>query len=156
MTGLGIALLLAGVVLLVAEAHVTAGGLVGAAGVALAVAGTVVAVEGAGGGIALGLALALVVALATGAMLVGAVRAIGRSRPRRVRSGREALVGARGRAREPIGPAHEGRVLVEGALWRARAGYPDEPVETGDTVVVERVDGLTLTVRRAEPWELEP
>jgi membrane-bound serine protease (ClpP class) len=52
-----------------------------------------------------------------------------------------------------------GRVLVDGALWRARvwdAGEPDEEVRPGDPVVVERVDGLTLTVRRAEEWEVTP
>jgi membrane protein implicated in regulation of membrane protease activity len=27
-------------------------------------------------------------------------------------------------------------------------------LERGDPIVVERVDGLTLTVRRAEDWEM--
>jgi membrane-bound serine protease (ClpP class) len=88
-------------------------------------------------------------------VLLTAARAIGRTTPRRVRSGREALIGAAGRAREPL-VTEEGRVLVDGALWRARNAYPEEPVATGDAVVVERIDGLTLTVRRAEPWELQP
>ena len=155
MTGLGIGLLLAGVVLLVAEAHITAGGLLGALGVAAAVGGTVLAVEGAGGGLALGLVLAVIVAVVAGGALLLAARAVGRSAPRLARPGRDAVIGAHGRAREPLGAAG-GRVLVEGALWQARNADPDEPVAAGDPIVVERIDGLTLTVRRAELWELHP
>jgi membrane protein implicated in regulation of membrane protease activity len=155
MTGLGIGLLLAGVVLLVAEAHIAAGGVLGAVGIAAAVAGTALAVDGAGGGLALALALALVVAVVSGTALLAAARAIERSKPRRVRSGREALVGAPGVAREAF--AHgEGRVLVEGAVWAARVRDPADGVDAGERIVVERLDGLTLTVRRAEPWELLP
>ncbi len=48
-----------------------------------------------------------------------------------------------------------GQVFVDGALWRARdswAGEGDQLAE-GDSVVVERVSGLTLGVRKAEDWE---
>ena len=38
------------------------------------------------------------------------------------------------------------------ALGFALAG--SEALEEGDRVVVERVNGLTLSVRRAEEWEL--
>ncbi|MBX5442309.1 MAG: serine protease [Solirubrobacteraceae bacterium] len=155
MTGLGIALLLAGVILAVAEAHVAAGGILGAIGVAAAVAGTVLAVDGAGGGIALSVVLAAVVAAVGAGLLVGVARTVGRTLPRRVRSGREALIGTRGVARAPIGPA-PGRVLAEGSLWNARTCEPEHPIEAGDPVVVVDVDGLTLIVRRAEPWELTP
>ena len=50
-----------------------------------------------------------------------------------------------------------GQVFVDGALWRARRNWPDDPEEisAGDAVVVERVSGLTLGVRRAEQWEEE-
>jgi membrane protein implicated in regulation of membrane protease activity len=46
-------------------------------------------------------------------------------------------------------------VFVDGALWGARLSLPDEkPLDEGDYVVVERVNGLTLCVRKAENWEL--
>jgi membrane protein implicated in regulation of membrane protease activity len=50
-----------------------------------------------------------------------------------------------------------GQVFVDGALWRARHSWPDDPEEisAGDAVVVERVSGLTLGVRRAEKWEVD-
>ena len=38
-------------------------------------------------------------------------------------------------------------MFVQGALWRARSDH--EGLEVGDEVVVESVDGLTLTVAPA-------
>jgi membrane-bound serine protease (ClpP class) len=51
-----------------------------------------------------------------------------------------------------------GQVFVDGALWRARRSELDgeQPIAPGDPVVVERVSGLTLTVRPAEEWEVLP
>ena len=46
-------------------------------------------------------------------------------------------------------------MLVDGELWRARV-WETEDLQAGDPVIVERVDGLTLTVRRAEEWEVLP
>jgi hypothetical protein len=36
------------------------------------------------------------------------------------------------------------------------AGDEDAALRRGDPIVVERGDGLALTVRRAEEWELAP
>jgi len=46
----------------------------------------------------------------------------------------------------------------DGALWRARRSWEDDDhaLAVGDHVVVERVHGLTLSVRRADEWELLP
>jgi membrane protein implicated in regulation of membrane protease activity len=74
---------------------------------------------------------------------------------RRAATGAEALVGHIGVVRNVLAPV--GQVFVDGALWRAQPCW-DEPggLREGDRVVVERVQGLTLSVRRAEEWELEP
>jgi membrane protein implicated in regulation of membrane protease activity len=54
-------------------------------------------------------------------------------------------------------PPPLGQVFLDGALWRARLWTGDEErLHRGDPIVVERVDGLTLTVRRAEEWEVAP
>lgn len=63
----------------------------------------------------------------------------------RVRTGAEEMVGAGAEARSSIDP--EGRVWLEGALWRARLAEGAGPVRLGDRVKVEAVDGLTLVVR---------
>lgn len=152
MVTVGIALLLAGVILAVAEAHLPAAGALGAVGTVAAVAGTVLAINGAGGGAVLAAIVAVLVAVVLGGFLAVALSKVARSSQRRPRSGREALIGRHGRARTAVA-AGEGQVLVEGVLWRARPSLEDEPVEAGDEIVVEHLDGLTLTVRKAEPWE---
>ena len=52
----------------------------------------------------------------------------------------------------------EDSVFVDGALWRARSWglEGDPPLARGLPIVVENVNGLTLTVRPAEEWEVAP
>ena len=156
MTALGIALLLAGAALVIAEAHVPGGVLGVAGGLALMIGGVIV-IAGLGGGAALAIpvGIGLGVVAGGGALYVaGKGRAAARTR---VRSGAEGLCGQVGIVRSWVEPA--GQVFVDGALWRCRVwGLEEEPPEVGpgDPVVVERVDGLTLTVRPAEEWELVP
>ena len=66
------------------------------------------------------------------------------SKRRRARVGVEVLVGATAVVLTPCRP--EGQVRVHGEIWRAVCREGAEPEEK---VVVERVDGLTLEVRRA-------
>ena len=156
MSALGIVLLLVGAALAAAEAHAPSHGALGGAA-ALALAGGIALVV-AGAGVATGIALAA--GLAAGALAavyawIVVRKAFAVSR-RRVRSGAEGLIGRVGEVR--AAPAPLGQVFLDGALWRARmwAGDDDAALQRGDPIVVERVDGLTLTVRRAEEWEVAP
>jgi membrane-bound ClpP family serine protease len=150
---LGIALLAVGAGLLIAEAHLPTFGALGIGGVLALVAGAALAVDGAGGGAALIVVIAAVVAIASAALLVVMARAtLSATRPR-ARTGAEALVGHVGVVRSV--PAPVGQVFVDGALWRAKPCLQEE-LAVGDQVVVDRVNGLVLSVRRAEEWELEP
>ena len=148
-------LLVLGAVLLVAEAHLPSFGALGVAGIAALVIGAALAVDAAGGGVALVVALALAIGVGSGALLFYAVRASLPLARARARTGAEALVGHVGVVRQA--PAPLGQILVDGALWRARPCWEedDKALRVGDHVVVERVSGLTLSVRRAEEWELE-
>ncbi|HEX8966673.1 MAG TPA: nodulation protein NfeD [Chloroflexota bacterium] len=74
------------------------------------------------------------------------VTAVVRSRRRRVVTGREGLLGANGVVRREVEPGRAGIVLVQGELWQAVV--PDGRLNVGERVVVQRVDGLLLTVRR--------
>lgn len=60
----------------------------------------------------------------------------------------DALVGEQGVAREAIAAGAAGRVELRGVPWSAR-NVGDAPLEPGAPVRVERVEGLTLFVRRA-------
>ena len=156
MSTFGIVLMLTGAALAAAEAHVPShGALGGSAAVAIA-AGIALVVAGAGIGTAVALAAGLVAGvLAAVFALIAARKALLASR-RRVRGGAEGLIGRVGEVRAT--PAPLGQVFLDGALWRARVWSLDEDaaLQRGDPIVVERVDGLTLTVRRAEDWEVAP
>ena len=56
------------------------------------------------------------------------------------------MVGQTAVVRTPLTP--EGQVAVHGELWRAVAH--DGPIAAGEPVTIVRVDGLTLTVAKAE------
>ncbi len=66
-----------------------------------------------------------------------------RAQFRRKVSGSERLIGMTGEVRSPLNP--EGQVFVDGTLWKAIAFDP--PIEVGEKVQVERVEGLKLYVR---------
>jgi membrane-bound serine protease (ClpP class) len=63
------------------------------------------------------------------------------TRHRRVRTGAEEMLGAHGVVRSALDPV--GHVFVDGALWRARS---EQPLPEGQQVVVDDIEGLTLTV----------
>jgi membrane-bound ClpP family serine protease len=152
MVTLGLALVLVGIALLVAEAHVS-GGVLGVLGGIVLAAGAAVAISAAGGGIVL-LVAAVVAALAvTVAWVALAARKALEAGRRQALLGRETLSGRTGVVRSWAGDW--GQVFVDGALWRARRSLleDDDRLDPGDAVVVERVNGLTLAVRRAEEWE---
>ncbi len=127
-------------------------GLLGVAGGLTLAGGAALALAGLGGGTIVVLAAVLGTVVVSGLWLGLAASKSLAARRLRSTSGREALSGRMGVVRSWEGTG--GQVFVDGALWRARPSWPDEPQPaTGDAVVVERVSGLTLAVRRAEEWE---
>jgi membrane-bound serine protease (ClpP class) len=68
-----------------------------------------------------------------------------------VRTGTEEMIGAIGEARSAIAP--EGQVFMDGTIWGARLAGGGAPVQLGDRVRVEAVEGLTLVVRPEAPNE---
>jgi membrane-bound serine protease (ClpP class) len=154
MTAIGFALLLMGAVLVVAEAHVP-GGVLGVAGGVALIAGGIIVIAALGGGVVLAVPVGVGLgAAACGWALVVTRKVTGVGR-QRIQAGAEAMCGRVGVVRGWSEPA--GQVFVDGALWRARHESADseaDALDEGDCVVVERVSGLTLSVRRAEEWEL--
>jgi membrane-bound ClpP family serine protease len=156
MVEIGALFVLVGAALLVAEAHVPAG-ILGATGGVMLAGGAALAIAGAGGSLGLVVAAILAAGAVTTLWLALATRKALATRRLRSSSGPEALSGRTGVVRSWADGA--GQVLVDGALWRARRSWPDDDDDgggelgAGDAVVVERVSGLTLGVRRAEDWE---
>jgi membrane-bound ClpP family serine protease len=152
MVEVGVGMALVGAALLVVEAHVPAG-FVGAIGAVVLAGGAALAIAGAGGGLGLVLAALIAAGAVAGLWLTVVTRKALGTRRLRAASGREALSGQVGVVRSWNGVG--GQVFVDGALWRARRSWADEEgdLRNGDPVVVERVNGLTLAVRKAEEWE---
>jgi membrane-bound serine protease (ClpP class) len=155
MSALGAILVILGAALMVAEAHVPSHGALGAGAASALTAGVVLVLSGAGASAGAVVAAGVVVALAGVALawllLVKSLAA----RRLAVRSGPQALIGRVATVRSV--PAPIGRVQLDGALWRARLWELEDegvPVAEGSAVVVESIDGLTLTVRPAEEWEV--
>jgi membrane-bound ClpP family serine protease len=148
MTALIVALVVLGASLLIAEAHVASFGVLGMAGIAALAVASALAIEAAGGSPLLAAALVVpVAAVLCGLVVVAAGKALA-IRRRRPQAGAEALIGR-------VGVMHHGDVLVAGERWRARRSWVDEAaLAEGDQVVVEQIQGLTLSVRRAEEWEV--
>jgi membrane-bound ClpP family serine protease len=149
---IGVALVLVGAALLVAEAHVPSGILGVAGGGSLAV-GAALAISAAGGGAAIIVASVLAATSVAALWLAIVARKALPTRRLKTRIGSEALAGHLGVVRHWSGK--DGQVLVDGTLWNARRSWADEDgtLGEGDPIVVERVSGLTLAVRRAEDWE---
>src|SRR3954449_1476875 len=92
MTTLGFALLLTGVVLVVAEAHVP-GGVLGVAGGIALIAGGIIVIAALGGGAALAVPVGIGIGLIAGGWTVVVTRKAAETRHSRVRVGAEGLRG---------------------------------------------------------------
>ena len=154
MTALGIALLLIGATLVVAEAHVPGGVLGIAGGVALIVGGVIV-IAALGGGAVVAVPVAAGLGLAAGGWALLVARKAADARRGRIQSGAEALPGQdrRGTRLDRAGRTRLRRTGRCGGPATASTSTTRRSAD-GDSVVVERVSGLTLSVRRAEEWEL--
>lgn len=138
----GLALLLLGVALLLAETFV-ATGLLGAGGVAAIVIGSIFLFDAdTGVQVSRGIIVAVAMTLTTFLVVIATLVVRGQRRP--VAVGAEAMIGEVGVAQERLAPS--GTVFVRGEYWAADS---DEPVDAGQRVRVVAVQGLRLRVQRA-------
>lgn len=151
---LGLVLLLIGTAFVVVEAHAPTGVFGGVGALALIVGGILV-ITALGGGAVLAIPVGVALAASACGWALMVSRSAARTRGTRIEAGTEALCGRVGVVRRWSESA--GQVFIDGALWRARhewLGADERTFQEGESVVVERVSGLTLSVRRAEDWEL--
>jgi len=141
----GLLLILFAMLLFLVEVKVQSHGLLAVGGIVSLVLGSIILLSGEGGTVRLSLSVILTVAVVTVLFFAFVVGAGYRALRRRPVTGQEGLVGERGVALTELG-GKDGRIFVHGEYWAAEA---DERIEKGAPVVVDRVDGMRLRVRRA-------
>jgi membrane-bound serine protease (ClpP class) len=137
----GMALVLLGLALMVAEAFVPSFGALGIGGIAAFVIGSLVLVDSDLPGFAISLPLIFTFAAISALLLVFVVGLAVKSQRRPVVSGAEELVGAVGHAQTDF--VGEGSVRIHGEVWTARS---EVPLRARQDVEVTGRDGLTLLV----------
>jgi membrane-bound serine protease (ClpP class) len=148
-TAAGILLLVLGVALIIAEAHLPTHGILGGVGIlSLALSGLLL-FNTDSDAYEVSVPVVIVVALLLGGFMAFAVRKVVQARRNPVITGWEEMIGAEGEVRDRIDPV--GQVFVRGALWKASLadgadGVEDAALERGVRVRVESVEGLTLRV----------
>ncbi len=137
----GVALILLGVGLMIAEAFAPSFGVLGLGGIAAFVFGAILTFDSGVPGFGISIAFVLGLAIAAALFIVWAVGFLVRLRNRGAVSGSESIVGGTGVAMEDFDT--EGRVWLEGESWQARTSTP---VVKDQAVFVRTMDGLILEV----------
>ncbi|HEX4078140.1 MAG TPA: nodulation protein NfeD [Rhizomicrobium sp.] len=140
----GAALVALGIGLMIAEVHIGAFGVLGVGGVFAFAIGAIIMFPAGAPGFHLSGAVVGAITAATAAFFFLAVGLLLRSRRRPVVTGREALGGAEGET--VVWQDGEGRVRVQGEIWRARSQRALAP---GSRIRVVGHDGLVLIVEPA-------
>ena len=138
-----LALLLAGIVLMIAEAFTPGFGVLGLLGVAAFIGGAHFLFEPSAGQVDMRVSFPLILgsAIASSALTFFVVGAAVQARLRPPVTGAEQLLAAQGTVIDWSGDS--GNIRIHGEVWAAHAASPLNP---GDRVRVASRDGLTLTV----------
>ncbi|MEZ0337682.1 MAG: nodulation protein NfeD [Aquificaceae bacterium] len=141
---LGLLLILAGILLLILELITpTFGGLAVAGAIALALGSLIlISPDSPYGDIPISV-IATMVILTVGFFLFAGRLGL-KAQRRKKMLGAEELIGEQGEAYTDF-VRGKGKVFIHGEIWNA---ISDEPIQKGDTVVVEEVKGMTLKVRK--------
>ncbi len=141
----GLALLLLGVGLMVAEALVPSFGILGIGGVIAFSIGALMLFDTEMEAFQVGISTIAATALVSALLIVATINLAMKVQRRRITTGLGALVGEKGFSLADLG--HEGQVKIGGEIWRATSS--DNIIE-GDKIYIESVDGLLLTVSKVE------
>ena len=138
----GLALIVLGIILMIAEVMAPSFGALGFGGIIAMVIGSIILIDTDVPGFTVSPGLIGGIAVFGSLGLMTIIWFAVRARQRPVVSGREQLIGARGEALESF--EHNGPVFVHSERWAARS---ETPVRRNQAVKVTGLDGLTLTVR---------
>lgn len=144
---LGAIVILVGLVVIVIEAHATTGGVLAVAGVMAVAAGAGLIMAGSGAALVLTIPVAVLLAALGVFGIMLTARKVAAARNQELRTGPTALVGTVATVR--TWDQAEGQVSADGTLWSAvlSGDWQDTRPVPGETVVIDTLDGLTMSVR---------
>ena len=137
----GLALIVLGVILIIAEVFAPSFGVLGIGGVIALVSGSIILMDTDIPGYEISRNLIFSVAILSSAMIIGIVYFANRARTQPIVSGREQMIGMTGIARGDIDK--KGTVFVHSELWQASSS---QLIMDGQPVRVTAISGLHLTV----------
>ncbi len=140
----GVALILLGLVLFVAEAYVPGLGLLTLGGSVCMILGSLLLFDSSVPVMRVSWPLILSFTGSTAGITIFLVRAVVSAHRRKALGGQEGLLGTKGEVQKTISAGQEGKVFVHGELWNAVA---DQTIKKGARIEVTAVDGMTLTVK---------
>ena len=144
----GLALMLLGIALMVAEAFQPSFGVLGLGGVAAFVAGSVMLIDTELPGYGINMGVVAGVTVSTVAFFLMALGMVLRNRHHPVVSGEEEMLGSLCTVLEDF--SDEGRVLAHSEHWTART---QTPLKKGDQARIKAIDGLILDVEPLKDGE---
>jgi membrane-bound serine protease (ClpP class) len=143
----GVLLIVFGFVLLVLEVKITSHGILAVGGIASLLFGSLMLIDSPLPELQIGLRLILPIVLALAGIILFLVRLGLQAQHRPAVTGESGMLHASAEALTPIEPGGVGRVSTHGEIWTATAL---DPIRAGERVVVTAVNGLQLTVRKAD------
>ncbi len=139
----GLGLMLLGIALFIAESLIPSFGILGSGGIVAFVLGSVFLIDSDLPELRVSVYLIYSLALASAALIIFVLKTLLKLRHKQVVCGEEALIGNEAIVVNDF--IRDGYVHVGGERWKAIC---DHPVNKGDKVSIESVDGLTLTVTK--------
>jgi membrane-bound serine protease (ClpP class) len=140
----GVALIVFAMLLFAADVKVQSHGILTVGGAAALLLGSIILLGGDRGVARVSLSVILTAVGASVAFFGLVIGAGLRAQRRKPTTGAPGMVGKQGTAMTDLGPS--GQVFVRGEYWTAEA---DQPIAKGARVVVDRVEGLVLRVKKA-------
>jgi len=144
----GLALILVGIALMIAEAFAPSFGALGVGGIVAFVFGAIMMFDSGVPGFGISLTFVISLALIAAILVIWLVGLVLKLRRRGAVSGRGSIVGGTGIAMQDF--VGKGKVWLEGEAWTARC---DVPVSKDQEVLVTAMDGLVLEVRPVSATE---
>ncbi len=140
----GLALILLGIILFIAEVKVTSYGMLSVGGAVCMVLGSIMLAENLPDYMRISKAVIFPAVFVSAAFFLFAVTMALKARMKRPTTGVEGLIGELGVSESVLDP--EGTVSIHGELWRAEC---DERIEKGERIKVVEVDNLKLKIVKA-------